>query len=192
MHLTITTSSYVYVGDTFKDMPHGHGVYQFTNGDVYTGDSNYGMRDGYGVFKSDAYTYEGFFSNNLQHGIGTYYATNCNKGPWRCGKRHGMHTVNCAGKTYKKLYIHDICIDSIEIQLIPNCKLKTHRIHPKYLKHTQHIYKGDAQCLCCDNPAHSCNVVCGHVCLCYNCALVTEYCPMCRAPMDNIIKLYTS
>jgi len=55
----------------------------------------------------------------------------------------------------------------------------------------------DCQCLIClDKPVDTVLYQCGHMCLCYGCGMQLKqrgaHCPVCRAPIRDIIKAYHS
>lgn len=67
----ITTGEYRVLNDIYKGslkygMPHGYGIYKFSNGDVYEGFFNHGKKHGYGILKSDEgeIIYKGNFIND--------------------------------------------------------------------------------------------------------------------------------
>ncbi len=62
----------VYKGEWHDDLPHGVGVYRYSNNDLYEGSMVRGKREGYGkmVF-SNGDKYIGHFSNDFMHGDGT-------------------------------------------------------------------------------------------------------------------------
>ena len=54
-----------------KNLPHGKGVFIYTNGGNYEGEFSHGVRDGYGVFSwSTGDRYEGGWKNDKRHGEG--------------------------------------------------------------------------------------------------------------------------
>ena len=54
-----------------KNMPHGSGVFTYTNGSSYEGEFEHGVREGYGVFRwSTGDSYEGGWKNDKRHGEG--------------------------------------------------------------------------------------------------------------------------
>ncbi len=63
-----------YIGMTYGDYLHGHGVLNYDEGDHYTGQFNMGAFAGYGEYQfADGRRYEGMFKDNTYHGEGTLY-----------------------------------------------------------------------------------------------------------------------
>lgn len=50
--------------------------------------------------------------------------------------------------------------------------------------------------ICCEKPIDAVVYKCGHSCMCFECAgklkNTTSSCPICRAPIDDVIRLYKS
>ena len=54
-----------------KNMPHGNGVFTYTNGSSYEGEFEHGVRNGYGIFRwATGDSYEGGWKNDKRHGEG--------------------------------------------------------------------------------------------------------------------------
>ena len=54
-----------------RSMPHGKGVFTYTNGSSYDGEFEHGVRNGYGIFRwSTGDSYEGGWMNDKRHGEG--------------------------------------------------------------------------------------------------------------------------
>lgn len=51
--------------------------------------------------------------------------------------------------------------------------------------------------ICCENAIDSALYMCGHMCMCYTCAIQQwrkggGHCPICRAPIKDVIRIYKS
>jgi len=88
----ITSRDYIYTGPMENWLPHGEGVYAFTDGSAYSGYLQNGLAEGYGVLKNAEGTpiYEGLWSRGLPHGAGTYYDASGNA--FRAVFEHGYPT----------------------------------------------------------------------------------------------------
>lgn len=58
---------------------------------------------------------------------------------------------------------------------------------------------GQTECaICCENPIDSALYSCGHMCMCYECAQEQWHgagdgqCPLCRAVIRDVIRIYKS
>lgn len=200
MHgIVLLMSNYTYEGDIKDNEPHGNGRFDYANGDRYLGACKFGKPDGFGLYtyKSTA-TYTGFFSYGKIHGVGTFEDTkNIYKGNWRADKKHGMfYRTNKVEKlTYLQKWIKNKLISGTLIQYIQPAALITTKVNPlKKPKKYQISYKGtNRQCIGCqDNSTNSTNSRCGHVVMCIDCLKRCDQCPICRAPIDKIIKLFIS
>ena len=45
-------------------------------------------------------------------------------------------------------------------------------------------------CICIDSNKTHAFVPCGHQCVCGNCAIGLQLCPICRVNIENILKIY--
>jgi hypothetical protein len=198
MHgIILLKSNYTYEGSIISGDPHGKGIFTYANGDKYTGECKFGKPDGFGnyIYKSGA-TYNGFFSYGRLHGVGTFEdKKNIYKGSWRCDRKHGIfyRTNKINFSTYLQRWIKGKLNIGNYIQYIQPNALKTTKINPiKKPKKYQISYKGiDRKCIGCYNkPTNSTNDACGHVTMCFECLSKCDRCPICRAPIGNIIKLY--
>lgn len=196
--IILQRSNYTYEGDIVDDMAHGKGVFQYANGDTYRGECQFGKPDGYGVYtyKNDS-TYTGFFSYGKFNGIGTYEdAKNVYKGTWRFDNKHG--TFHCTKKsthtTYLQKWLKNRMIEGYKTQYIRPEALQTTKKHPHRALKLQRPYNGkERQCMGCYNaPTNATSVDCGHVMMCYECLCKCDRCPMCRAPINRILKLFIS
>jgi hypothetical protein len=184
----IITLRYHYIGDTYHDQPHGHGTYVYNNGDTYIGDSQYGRLDGFGKYIYHAARYTGFFSFNKFHGEGTFEDIyNIYKGPWRNDQRHGIFykTDKILKKSYKQFWQSDTLIANDEILFVDPQSLATKR------HNTRKLFVSNNPCVgCCTSRALCAIVSCGHVVMCEFCLSQCKTCPICRIPIDRIIKLF--
>lgn len=195
--LILLKSNYSYEGDIIDNEPHGKGIFSYVNGDRYTGQCKHGKLDGFGVytFKSGA-KYTGFFSYGKQHGVGTFEdEKNIYKGTWRNDRKHGMfyRTQKQLFNTYLQKYIRGRLINYTTVQYIRPELLLTTKRNPLYSRKKYNIrYKGEnKQCIgCYDNSTNATNSKCGHVIMCDKCLSKCETCPICRAPIEHVIKLY--
>lgn len=198
MHgIVLLKSNYTYEGEIKDNDPHGIGRFEYSNGDRYLGACKFGRPDGFGIYtyRSSA-TYTGFFSYGRIHGVGTFEDTrNIYKGEWRSDKKHGMfYRTNKVDKlTYLQKWIKGKLVKGTPIQYIQPAALLTTRVNPlKKPKKYQISYKGgNKQCIGCDNNStNAVNSRCGHVVMCVECLGRCDQCPICRAPIDKIIKLF--
>jgi hypothetical protein len=195
--IILLKSNYTYEGNIADGDPHGIGRFEYANGDRYSGACKYGQPDGFGL-----YIYKlgskltGFFSYGKIHGVGTYEdERNIYKGNWRSDKKHGMfyRTNKIDKRTYLQKWMRGKLISGNVIQYIQPAALMTTKINPlKKSKKYQVSYKGDnKQCIgCYDNCTNATNSECGHVVMCINCLNKCDECPICRAPIGKVIKLF--
>ena len=197
--IILLKSNYTYEGDIMDGDPHGIGKFEYANGDRYNGACKYGRPDGFGLYtyRSSA-TYKGFFSYGKIHGVGTFEdVRNIYKGHWRGDKKHGMfyRTNKIDRITYLQKWIKGKLINGKPIQFIQPIALTTTKTNPlKTPKKYQISYKGDnKQCIgCCNNSTNATNSGCGHVVMCTECLSRCKQCPICRAPIVDVIKLFIS
>merc|ERR1711879_148432 len=56
--------------------------------------------------------------------------------------------------------------------------------------------EGGACAVCLEQPANAAVVPCGHMCACYACLemlqISSSLCPICRGPVDSVIRIYRS
>lgn len=64
-----------YKGNWKNGLPHGRGVYQYSNGDVFDGQWRYGKKDGRGMYRFASGTvFDGFWTNNKEtRGVYSFY-----------------------------------------------------------------------------------------------------------------------
>lgn len=64
-----------------------------------------------------------------------------------------------------------------------------------------HDPQADNECnectVCCERAVNSVMYTCGHMCMCYECAVAVKeqkggLCPICRQPIQDVIKIYRS
>lgn len=197
--IILSENNYTYEGTIINNEAHGKGTYLYKNGDKYIGECKYGKPDGFGkyLYKSGS-MYLGYFSYGKIHGVGTYEDTNnISKGSWRSDKKHGLFykTKKDLCKTFMQKWNRGKLIISEEVQYIQPSALITTKQNPKNIpKKYQITYKGvDKKCMaCCDKPTNAINDVCGHVTMCYECLCRCDKCPICRAPIRKIIRLFIS
>lgn len=198
--IVILTDNYTYEGKIINKWPHGYGKFQYTNNDTYTGMCKYGKPDGFGtyVFNQNKSVYTGYFSIGKIHGIGTFEdSINIYKGTWRNDKKHGSFykTNKITFKTYKQIWLKNKLVSSIACQFIQPCSLATTKNNPvKTPKVFQIKFKGvEKLCMACmEKPTNATNIACGHVVMCDECLNKCDKCPICRAPITHVLKLYVS
>ena len=194
----IVHNDYTYEGDIVDDLAHGYGTFRYNNGDVYTGECLYNKSDGFGVYLyKNGSSYTGFFSFGKFNGIGTYEdSKNTYKGTWRFNYKHG--SFYCTKKsdhiTYSQKWIKNNMIEGHSIHYIQPNALKTTKKHPGKSQQLQRPYNGkDRRCMaCCTAPTNATNTKCGHVVMCFDCLHKCDVCPVCRAPVISILKLFVS
>jgi hypothetical protein len=197
--IIICDNNYTYDGSILDDEPHGYGTYRYKNGDKYIGESKLGKLDGFGTYKyGNGSSYTGYFSENKFHGIGTFDTKDLiYKGTWRQDKKHGSF-YNTEKNTYNSYLEHwkdNELLDVVDITYIPATSLETSKVNPKRTaKKSQSNYRGnEKKCIgCYENGTNSTNSACGHVCMCYNCLIKCDRCPICRCPINNVVKLFIS
>ena len=193
----LNRSNYEYKGDIVDGDAHGNGRFNYVNGDVYIGSCKFGQPHGFGryLFASSG-TYEGFHSYGKSHGIGTYEDNrNIYKGNWHNGKKYGMfyRTRKSDLTTYLQKWINGKRKSYKQVQYIQPDALKTTKKSPKK-KRLYTEYKGrNPSCIgCLTQPTNAANSYCGHVVMCHDCLDKCDSCPICRAPIYDIIKLFVS
>jgi hypothetical protein len=195
--IILLQDNYSYEGDIQDDLPHGHGVFNYSNGDIYIGKCLYGKPDGYGkyIYKNGA-TYTGFFSYGKNNGVGTFEdKKNIYKGNWRFDKKHGMfYKTNKLTmiSNYQK-WLKNRLVENRNIPYVEPKYLQTTKKHPRKTPALRKLtYKGTGKkCMVCiENPVDATNTSCGHIVLCYQCFSKCDRCPICRIPIEKIIKLY--
>jgi len=194
----ILYSNYTYEGDIMDNEPHGNGRFVFANGDIYTGSCRFGKLDGFGIYKfANGDKYTGFFSYGKFHGMGTLEnRINISKGNWRIDLKHGVFykTNKLNKRTHLQRWKNNRLIKDKIIQYVQPKALQTTKKNPNKNKKYQIAFKGDfKKCIgCYDNAINCANDRCGHVVMCVDCLSKCEQCPICRAPIYNIIKLFIS
>lgn len=194
MNGLILLKDYTYEGNIFDGLPHGKGRYYFHNGDKYTGRSSMGKITGYGIFdkKSVDQMFQGYFLDGQLNGLGTYETKDiiC-KGQWFMGKKNGKfyHTDKLQYKTSVQYWRDNLLIKNHNIQYKSPNELKTiEKIHKDKKPLTTNIKKSCIGCL--SQRPNATNDNCGHVIMCSECLFRCDSCPVCRAPIGKLIKLY--
>jgi len=197
--ILILSNNYTYEGTILYNEPHGHGTFNYNNGDRYVGDCQFGRSDGYGVYYYKlGQKYTGYFSFGKFHGIGTYEDDKyIIKGSWRVDKKHGhfIKTNKIEQNSFRQLWIKNKLKTEEQITYIQPAALTTVKENPnKSKKKYQSKYYGNPhKCIgCMDKIASVINSACGHVCMCYECLKKCEKCPICRCDIANIIQIYVS
>lgn len=199
----ILENNYVYDGDVYENEPHGEGIMRFENGDLYVGHFRHGYMDGYGLYyfnvneklqdQSETRHYEGYFSHGRFHGLGTYYtASHVYKGGWYNGKKHGIfiHTDRLEYHTYKECWKNGKFIDREDFRYIDANCFHTYKINPKNKAIRKANKNTTDKCvICCESKPDAVNY-CGHRVACYSCLTQCKTCPICRAPIHVVIKIY--
>lgn len=198
--ILILSNNYTYEGSIQHNEPHGYGTFNYANGHKYVGYCELGKPDGFGTYYYNEYvTYTGYFSMGKFHGIGTFETPKIiNKGHWRGDRRHGyfLETNKVSKTTVRQLWNKDKKKITESIQYIQPIALQTTKDNPlKRPKLFQVTYKAiEKKCIACgEMPMNSSIANCGHVCMCYDCLTKCDNkCPICRGPIDKIIRLYIS
>ena len=188
----VVEGTYTYSGTTLDNQAHGSGTFIFNNGDKYTGECQYDRLDGFGIYLfRDNSTYTGYFSFGAFHGLGTFEDENSIiKGTWRNDLFHGKFY-----RTNKKKFIsheerwNDNIIQTYKkIQYMSPTLLQTTKVYKK----VRFSFKSNGKkCMACyEQLASATSINCGHVCMCWDCLGKCTTCPICRCPMEKIIKLY--
>jgi hypothetical protein len=191
---------YKYDGTIVNNQPHGNGCFTYVNGHIYTGQCSFGQADGFGVYMFNHDTkYTGFFSHGKFHGIGTVEnSKSISKGTWRNERKHGyfLKTNKTLHRSWKQLWVKGVITEEEDIQYIQPAALETTKNNPRNKKKIlQVVFNGqEHKCIGCHTQnINSAVVRCGHVCMCYECLTKCDNkCPICRVPIDRIIKLYIS
>lgn len=81
-------------GEWLEGLPHGHGEVQYKDGKSYTGNFSRGYREGKGTYKTQDWTYSGFWKSGKMHGDNSTMEWTDGSGrkyigDWRDGKMHG-------------------------------------------------------------------------------------------------------
>lgn len=197
--IILAGSNYTYEGNIINNEAHGKGTFYYANGDKYIGECKFGKLDGFGIYyyKNES-KYTGFFSVGKLHGIGTYEdSLNIYKGTWRNDKKHGMfyRTQKNTYSTFIQKWIRGKLITSNKTQYIRPDALQTIKNNPiNKPKKYQITYKGhEKKCMACiENHINATNTACGHVVMCFDCLNKCESCPICRSPIEQIIRLFIS
>lgn len=194
--IVILNNNYTYEGDIKCNEPNGNGKFIYANGDIYEGECKFGKPHGYGFYKYIlGPKYIGFFSSGKFNGIGTYEdSNNILKGPWSLDKKNGIfiETDKKKFKTYRRLYIDNVLYSYYEDQYIDRKYLITYKKH-----HSKQIYQKkfngkEKKCITCTVNNVDAVCLCGHLICCYQCLTKCKSCPICRKPIENIIRLYVS
>ena len=197
----ILRDNYVYEGDITGNVQHGAGKIVYVNNDTYEGKFTYGKFDGYGKYTyNDGSSYTGYFSYGMYTGNGTYEDKNivlC--GEWRNDFKHGVFfkTKKKEYKSTRQLWVDNICITEDSIQYMTPEVLQTpkSKCSNKCLTNLNNndTKLHEKKCITClENIADSANNLCGHICMCYSCLLKVDECPICRCPINLVLKLYVS
>jgi len=196
--IIIANENYTYEGQIVDKEPHGKGTFYYTNGDKYIGECRYSQPDGYGYYYySNGSYYQGFFSCGKFNGIGTFEnKKSICKGHWRGHKKHGIFylTQKSHFTSFQQQWRRGHLIKSMAIQYMSPNILRTTRDNPRYShqkKQKQYQGQQNKKCnICYDLPVNAVNDACGHVATCIDCLKKCDRCPICRAPIKNIIKLF--
>jgi len=198
--ILILSNNYTYEGTIQHNEPHGYGTFNYANGHKYVGYCALGRPDGFGeYYYSETTKHTGYFSFGKLHGIGTHENTKfISKGHWRVDKKHGYFLKtdkeNCT--TVRQLWVKDKLKAEEPIGYIQPSALVTTKDNPlKRPKIFQISYKAvEKKCIACgEMPMNATIANCGHVCMCSDCLGKCDgRCPICRGPIDRIIKLYVS
>lgn len=198
--ILILSNNYTYEGTIEHNEPHGYGIFNYANGHKYIGYCAFGKPDGFGeyIYNQDT-NYIGYSSFGKFHGIGTYQDPNIIiKGHWRNDKKHGyfLKTNKEQCTTFRQLWIKDKLKAEESIQYIqPNALITTKDNPIKRPKIFQVTYKStEKKCFACgEMPMNATIANCGHVCMCFDClGKCADKCPICRGPIDRIIRLFVS
>ncbi len=197
---TLTLSNnYTYVGEIRHNEPHGYGVFEYINGHKYEGHCVLGQPDGYGVYTfNESKKYSGYFSCGKFHGIGTYEDEHAiSKGTWRNDEKHGyfLETNKVKFASTRQLWTNGKIRATEGIQYMAPELLYTTKENPAKNKKRQINFKAvEKKCVACNIDYMNAAVAnCGHVCMCYEClSKCGNKCPICRGPINRIIKLYVS
>ena len=184
---TVNHSDYQFTGDVIADIPHGYGTFLFKNKHRYVGNVSFGVFNKYGTYIFDASYYQGFFSRGKFHGIGTFEDNrNIYKGSWKNGKKNGAfkRTDKLTETSYEQRYKHDNLIYENICDFIPVNNLKTTEEKAQVMPIGKCI-------ICYTLDKDSCSK-CGHIVCCNVCILRCASCPLCRAPIDGITRVYYS
>jgi hypothetical protein len=173
--LILLSGNYTYEGEIKNKYPHGHGVFNYANGDKYIGMCKFGRLDGFGkyLYRTGS-SYTGYFSYGKPNGIGTFEdEKNIYKGSWRNGKKHGIFTKTCKRNktTFIQQWICNKLIKSHPIPYVPADMLQTIKKNPKKQKEMQRSpFKGEfKKCITCyENIPTASNTLCVHVIMCPN------------------------
>ena len=174
--------------------PHGVGNIIYANNDRYSGTFFYGKFDGYGTYTyDDGSSYTGFFSYGQYNGTGTYENDDIIlQGEWRNDKKHGGFFITNKKKftTSRQIWVDDRRVSNIPMQYMAPNMLRTEN-KPSMIR-KEPTLNHDKKCITCiENAADATNNLCGHVCMCYGCLMKVDECPICRCPINLVLKLYT-
>lgn len=101
-----------YLGDILNGLPHGHGVFNYKNGDKYIGDFKNGLFDGNGELTTiKGEQYQGEFKNGKKEGNGAYKNKNGEiySGHWKENKKDGQGKYTFSnGDFYKGEFKEDM------------------------------------------------------------------------------------
>lgn len=189
--------NFTYEGSVLQGKPHGFGVFKYKNGDIYNGECNMGKLEGFGEYKLlNGDKISGYFSNGYINGVGTIETTKIiSKGPWINNKKHGVFikTDKISNKTFAEKYENDILKGyPIETQYVHPEALITTKYNNTKIKKYLKDYDPNNNCISCyNNKANSTNTKCGHVVMCHNCLSKCKECPICKSPIEKLLKLYS-
>lgn len=195
MEIINKEGKYLYRGNMFDGLFHGHGNITYTGGDFYEGGFKYGRYDGYGVFTAtDGNTHSGFYLAGKPNGLGLKREhQKLYRGDFRNGVKCGKFIMTdlTQNRSYVQLWRNGVLIKSTQIQYVAPDYMQVKK-NKKIKKKIE--FKGVVKTcgICYIRPINSAIANCGHTNFCNECIEICNNCPTCRGPIDKIIKLYIS
>ena len=184
---TINTTDYQFTGDIIANIPHGYGTFLFNNGHRYVGNVSFGQFNKYGTYIYTSAYYQGFFSRGKFHGLGTFEDNrNIYKGSWKKGNMHGAfkRTDKLTNISYEQRYKDNRLLSETAHIYIPVNNLKTTEEKMQILP--------TGKCIICYSLDKDSCSKCGHIVCCNVCLPKCILCPLCRAPINEITRVYYS
>jgi hypothetical protein len=197
-----------YRGAIVNDKREGRGVAQGPTDNPwrYEGEFKNNNRHGRGTwtFARDGSLRKGTWEAGELHGFGVAVLANDQgvyRGHFKMGVRHGDFTASILGRSYCIRFQDGERVGCEDIAYVPTAQLldlgwdEVKEVPPPPPPPPPSV--GLPQCACCLEREVECAMVpCGHMCVCRECAphfgsdRESRDCPMCRARIEQVLRLY--
>lgn len=202
-----------YIGECKNAKLHGFGEYKYSSGEKYIGFFINGKMHGIGTYVDSENVYKGPWRNDLKHGV--FYRTHI---PTRITYMQ-KYTSGKLIDTFQIEYKPSETLYAVKNKYRANAGTSSNRILDSMLAPTSAPTSDQVSdqvsaptsdltstistdlsvkpsgnsptCIgCAENSTNATNIGCGHVVMCYRCLDKCDRCPICRSPIDGILKLY--